>query len=102
MLTLFIAVEAKHNKDIVSFDSTSQIAGYYQTFGVTASNEEELKEQITEYLYSDTGGTLVQIKKRWIPDFSGKDKRLREYVKDINTKGIWYKSGKAWFSLDSD
>jgi hypothetical protein len=102
MLKLLVSVEVKHSKEFVKFDSEYRIDGYFQTFGITASNEEELEKLIIDYLDADMKSTLVKIEERWIPNFSGRDKYLKKLVGEINTKGIWYVSGKAWFSPDLD
>ena len=97
MLTLLVTVEAKHGEKVV-FDRDNRVEGYYQTLGVTASDEEELKRLVIEYLSSSLESTLVEIVERRAADFSGEDSKIEKLVGDIDSIGIWYKSGRAWFS----
>lgn len=99
MLTLLVSVEAKPGKNVV-VDPDHELEGYYQTLGVTARSEEELRMLVQEFLTSDLGSALVEISERWSPDFDGSDADLRDEVADLNEVGIWYSSGRAWFSRD--
>ncbi|MGE5570779.1 MAG: hypothetical protein ACM3S5_17210 [Rhodospirillales bacterium] len=98
MLTLFLAVEAKPGENVV-FEGAA-VEGYYQTFGVTARNEDQLRSLVEEYLKSDLEDTLIEISERWEPDFSGGYANVRDEVGDISKVGIWYRSGRAWFGPD--
>jgi hypothetical protein len=96
MLTLFISVEGKPGKDVV-VDPDQPVDGYYQTLGVTARSEEELRTIVQQFLTSDLGSTLVEISERWSPDFYGSDADLKDEVGDLDKVGVWYSSGRAWF-----
>ena len=98
MLTLFVSVEAKPGKK-VAFEPDRTIEGYYQTFGVTAKSESELRDLIRDYLAADLQSHLVEICETWPPDWDGTDRDIREKFRDSASAnvGIWYTSGRAWF-----
>jgi hypothetical protein len=101
MIIMLVSVEARHGKQVV-FDQEQQVAGYYQTFGVTAFDENELKSLIVNYLNSDLESSLVDIVEIWTPDLIGNDREIKELVGDMNKPGIWYISGRAWFPSDAN
>ncbi|MBE0656385.1 MAG: hypothetical protein IH602_01780 [Bryobacteraceae bacterium] len=95
MITLFLAVEAKPDSEIV-FEG-ADVVGYYQTLGVTARDEDGLINLVQSHLKSDLGSTLLEIAERWEPDFDGTDSDVRDLVGQMDEVGIWYSSGRAWF-----
>lgn len=99
MLILFVSVEGKPGNKI-TFDPSHPVEGYYQTLGVTAQSEAELRTLIQDYLSSDLGSTLVTVSDYWVPDFEGKDADIKDEIGDLNNIGIWYSSGRAWFGPD--
>ncbi len=101
MITLLVAVEARPGDDVL-FDADREVGGYYQTLGVTASNEEEMRTLIRKFLKTDLQSTLVEITESWIPDLDGQDSDIADRVGDVNQIGIWYHSGHAWFEKESD
>jgi hypothetical protein len=102
MLTFLLAVEAKSGEKLEFDPDSPPVAGYYQTLGVTACSEAELRDLIVRHLRSDSGGELLGIEERWIPDFAGSDHEILELSGDIAEPGVWYASGRAFFGQASD
>ena len=97
MVKVLVSVEAKP-PETFSFDPPREVAGYYQTFGVTARDDAQMLLLIQDYLTQDLGSTLINISERWAPNFDGGDADIREDVGDLENVGLWYSSGRAWFS----
>lgn len=99
LVKLLVSVEAKQ-PETFSFDPPREVAGYYQTFGVTACDDAQMLLLIQDYLTQDLGSTFINVSERWVPDFDGADADIREDVGDLESVGLWYWSGRAWFSPD--
>jgi hypothetical protein len=97
MLTLLVAVEARPGRQAIAEPGDPPIVGYFQTLGVTARDEAELRTLIQKHLWSDLGSELVEIAERWTPDFEGTDHDIAEVAGDALAPGIWYVSGRAFF-----
>ena len=100
MIVFLVSVEATPGN--VRFESDVEVAGYYQTLGVTANDEAEFKSLIQQYLGADMQSELVGIDEKWVPDFEGGDADKRDRIGDIAKVGIWYSSGRAWFGPEED
>ena len=100
MIVLFVSVEATSGNG--RFESDVDVAGYYQTLGVTANDEGEFKSLIQQYLGADMQSELVGIDEKWVPDFEGSDADIRDQIGDTAKVGIWYSSGRAWFWPEED
>jgi hypothetical protein len=99
MLKLFLTIDAKQGHKI-EINSETKVGGYYQTFGITALDENEMKTIIIEYLNKDLKSTLLEISESWTPDMKGRDKKLAKYIGNMDRHGIWYVSGRAWYPAD--
>jgi hypothetical protein len=102
MLTFLVTVEATPGNKVVFDPHDRRILGYYQTLGVTARDEEELRRLIEDRLRSDLGSELLRVEERWEPDFAGGDHDICDVVGDWNAVGIWYASGRAFYGSDSN
>ena len=71
MLIRLVSIEARPGDRLIRNPEDEPMLGYFQTFGVTASDEAELKDRIQEYLRSDLGSELLGIEESWLPDFEG-------------------------------
>jgi hypothetical protein len=101
MLTLFASVEARPSKD-VKLAMSRAVKGYYQTLGVTARDEVELRNLIKDYLASDLQSQLAEISETWRPDWDGSDRDLIDVLGDLGKVGVWYASGRAWFGPEAE
>jgi hypothetical protein len=99
MLTLFVSVEARPRK-LTNGGSDQEVAGYFQTFGVTAIDERELLRLIEQYLAADLESELVAVSEKWLPDLDGNDRDIASQIGQMNSIGIWWSSGRAWFGPD--
>lgn len=76
--------------------------GYFQGFGVTAQDWNEACSMVERYVKSDIAGEILGFEDQGEPDFHGADAFLLPYIKESETKGIWYKTGCAFYSNDDD
>lgn len=101
MLSCLVCVEAKHGSNVV-IEGAQNVGGYFQTLGVTATDDSELRQIVRDFLYADLQSELVEISEQWPPDFEGADQDIADVVGAVNRVGIWYASGRAWFSADEE
>ena len=73
------------------------VIGYFQTIGVTARDEKELRGLVEEYLRADLDSELIGIDERWVPDLTGSDRDIQDQIGDLTKMGIWYTSGRAFY-----
>jgi hypothetical protein len=90
-----VQVEAKLLYDY--FEPRGSVTGYYQQIGVTYESTEGLETLISDFL-QESGGVLVKVEDSWIPEFEGRDREILEKCGDWRSKGVWYSSGRAFFS----
>lgn len=76
--------------------------GYCQGFGVTAQNWSEACDMIEHYVKGDIAGEIVCFVDEGEPDFFGADTDLLPYLKESEAKGIWYKTGRAFYGSDEE
>lgn len=76
--------------------------GYCQGFGVTAQNWSEACDMIEHYVKGDIAGEIVSFEDQGGPDLWADDSYLIPYLKESNVKGIWYKTGYAFYGNDED
>lgn len=76
--------------------------GYFQGFGVTAQDWNEACSMVELYVTNDIAGEILGFKDLGEPDFHGADTFLLPYIKESKTKGIWYKTGCAFYSNDDE
>ncbi len=91
-----VRVEAKPGSKI-QFDPPGTVRGYYQRLGVTARNNRDLIEIVRAYVSEDTGGEVLELDDSSVPDFEGTDSDIRDECDGIETRGIWYISGRAFY-----
>lgn len=101
MLKFLVNIEAKAGS-IVEFDSPKPIKGYIQLLGVTARSQPELVQLVKEYIYKDLESTLIDVLEMSVPDFENQDADIKDICGDMTRVGIWYCSGRFWFSEDDD
>jgi hypothetical protein len=82
---------------LVELEGQVRPAGYYQRFGVTAVNESALYHAIARHVREDLGGTIVEVEDQGEPDFEGVDADIKELVTNVESPGIWYVSGHAFY-----
>ena len=102
MLTLFVSVEARPSDAVKWASGNPPIVGYFQTFGITATDELQIEQIVREYLQDDLGSELIVIDDRWTPDFEGNDSDVRDHVGDLMKPGIWYSSGRAFYGPEDE
>jgi hypothetical protein len=110
MLTYLVRIEAKPGP-IVEFDSPEPIEGYIQLLGVTARDRAELVRVVREYIHKNLQSSLVHknlqsslvnVIDMSVPDFENQDADIKEICGDMTKVGVWYYSGRFWFSKDDD
>ncbi len=101
MLTLFVRVEARHGAKVV-FESNEPVRGYFQRLGVTGHDEVDLAELIRQYIADDTDGTVIAVDDRSEPDFGGSDADIWGKCGDIDLRGVWYHSGRAFYGPEDE
>jgi hypothetical protein len=100
MLKFLVTLEAKPGSKLTSA-STKPLAGYYQTLGVTARSREELVELVRAFIRQDLDSSLLEISEMWVPEFEGRDSDIKVLCSNLDAVGIWYSSGRAWYSDDT-
>lgn len=97
VITVMVSIEASPGDKLVSEPGDPIIVGYFQTLGVTAKNRAELESIVRQHVRDDLGGELIGIDEEWPPDFDGDDCDIKDQVDDINSVGIWFRSGRAFY-----
>lgn len=98
---LFVTIEARPSPEMV-FDPPT-IVGFFQNLGLTVENERHLLSLVQQHLSeTELGATLIDIDDISVPDFDGDDADLADYRELSDTLGIWYVSGRAYYSDDED
>lgn len=101
MLKVLVCVEAKQGAHV---KSNKPLEGYFQTLGVAAKDNRELVAIVRQFIYDDLESELIDIPEIWVPDFEGDDSDIKDLCRELRKgeTGIWYHSGRAWFSDDDD
>ncbi len=76
--------------------------GYYQTIGATTDDSRDLYALVKEYVAGDTGGQLLEIEDVRPAELDGRDADIHEVCGDPSVRGVWYSSGRAFYSDDDD
>jgi hypothetical protein len=72
--------------------------GYYQRLGATAHGPADLRSIVTKYIEADSGGQLLDIDDMKVADLDGDHSDLKDRCGDLTKRGVWYKSGRAFYS----
>jgi hypothetical protein len=102
MLTLFVSIDARPGEMLTSAPGDPPIVGYFQTLGITATDDLQVEQIVREYLRGDLGSELLVIEERWTPDFEGGDSDVRDEVGDLTKPGIWYSSGRSFYGPEDE
>lgn len=97
--TKVVLVNAVPGVRLVAGPGEERPIGYYQRFGVTAASEEQIVSIIKHYLNDDLGSSIVDLE-IGDPDFDGVDSDIWPYVGPLDQHGIWFKSGRAFYTED--
>jgi hypothetical protein len=76
--------------------------GYYQRVGATADDPADLHAILKQYVASDTGGQLLEVDAVEAADLDGAHRDLKECCTDVSVRGVWYSSGRGFYSDDGD
>jgi hypothetical protein len=76
--------------------------GYYQRLGVTAADAADLIAIVKGYLEADTGARLLDVDAMEVADLAGQHQDLRDVCGESATRGVWYASGRGFYSGDGD
>lgn len=109
MVKRVLLVNATPGGRLVASPGQERPQGYYQRFGVTATNEGEVRSIVEKYLMDDLGSTASEIEMAE-PDFATRDADIWAHIGNSEKLGIWYASGRAFYleeecdedSVDSD
>jgi len=84
-----------------AFDESPPV-GYYQRLGVTAEDAADLQALVREHVATGTGGTLLDVDEIEVADLADRHRDLRERCRDATARGIWYESGRGFYSGEDD
>jgi hypothetical protein len=97
MIKRLFLVKVLPGSRLVAFPGQRRPSGYFQRFGVTANDENEMLAMIRNHVQEEIGGSITEVENQGEPDFEDLDLEIKHVVGNLEERGFWYVSGHAFY-----